>query len=54
MIEAGLDAVERRKVVDKVAAAIMLQSWLDGREARAARDAREARQARQARDGGPR
>ncbi len=34
MIDAGLDAIERRKRVDKVAAAIMLQSWLDGREAR--------------------
>jgi putative Holliday junction resolvase len=34
MIDAGLDAIERRKRVDKVAAAIMLQSWLDGRAAR--------------------
>ena len=34
MLEAGLDAIERRKVVDKVAAAIMLQSWLDSRAAR--------------------
>lgn len=34
MLEAGLNALERRKVVDKVAAAIMLQSWLDSREAR--------------------
>lgn len=31
MIEAGLDARERRKVVDKVAAAVMLQSWLEHR-----------------------
>jgi len=31
MREAGLDGVERRQRVDKVAAAIMLQSWLDGR-----------------------
>jgi len=31
MIDAGLNAVERRRVVDKVAAAIMLQSWLDAR-----------------------
>ena len=30
MLEAGLDGVERRQRVDKVAAAIMLQSWLDG------------------------
>lgn len=39
MIEAGLDAVERRKVVDKVAAAVMLQSWLDARAARLDREA---------------
>jgi putative Holliday junction resolvase len=31
MREAGLDGVERRRRVDKVAAAIMLQSWLDSR-----------------------
>jgi putative Holliday junction resolvase len=31
MLDAGLDAVERRQRVDKVAAAIMLQSWLDAR-----------------------
>ncbi len=31
MIEAGLDAPARRKVVDKVAAAVMLQAWLDHR-----------------------
>ena len=30
-----MNAVERRKVVDKVAAAVMLQAWLDSREARA-------------------
>lgn len=34
MLEAGLDAIQRRGRVDKVAAAIMLQSWLDGRAAR--------------------
>ena len=34
MREAGLDGVERRQRVDKVAAAIMLQSWLDGRSSR--------------------
>jgi putative Holliday junction resolvase len=34
MLEAGLNAIERRKVVDKIAAAIMLQSWLDSRAAR--------------------
>jgi putative Holliday junction resolvase len=33
MLAAGLDAVERRSRVDKVAAAIMLQSWLDRRAA---------------------
>ena len=31
MREAGLDAAARRKVVDKVAAAVMLQGWLDRR-----------------------
>ncbi len=31
LMAAGLDALERRQVVDKVAAAIMLQSWLDAR-----------------------
>ncbi len=31
MIEAGLNAQERRKRVDKVAAAVLLQHWLDGR-----------------------
>ncbi len=35
MLDAGLNAVERRQRVDKVAAAIMLQSWLDARNARA-------------------
>lgn len=34
LLDAGLNAIERRKVVDKVAAAIMLQSWLDSRAAR--------------------
>jgi putative Holliday junction resolvase len=34
MLDAGLNAVERRRRVDKVAAAIMLQSWLDARAAR--------------------
>lgn len=31
MLEAGLNAQQRRKVVDKVAAAVMLQAWLDHR-----------------------
>ena len=31
MQEAGLDARARRQVVDKVAAAVMLQAWLDHR-----------------------
>ena len=31
MLEVGLDARQRRKVVDKVAAAVMLQAWLDHR-----------------------
>ena len=34
MMAAGLDALERRRVVDKIAAAIMLQSWLDARATR--------------------
>lgn len=38
MLAAGLNAVDRRKVVDKVAAAIMLQSWLDARAIRMARE----------------
>ncbi len=29
--EAGMRAEQRREVVDKVAAAVLLQSWLDGR-----------------------
>ncbi|NNE11080.1 MAG: Holliday junction resolvase RuvX [Ilumatobacter sp.] len=37
MLDAGLDARERRQVVDKVAAAIMLQSWLDARRIRLGR-----------------
>lgn len=36
MMAAGLNAIERRQVVDKVAAAIMLQSWLDARAHRLA------------------
>ena len=39
MIDAGMNAIERRKVVDKVAAAIMLQSWLDARRIRFDREA---------------
>lgn len=31
MMEAGLDAKQRRKVVDKAAAAVILQGWLDHR-----------------------
>lgn len=31
MMAAGLNALERRRVIDKIAAAIMLQSWLDTR-----------------------
>lgn len=40
LIERKMRAPERRKVIDKVAAAVMLQSWLDARHARAERDAR--------------
>jgi putative Holliday junction resolvase len=29
--EAGLDSRAQRKVVDQVAAAVLLQAWLDGR-----------------------
>ena len=32
MMEAGMNAQARRKVVDKVAAAVLLQHWLDGRD----------------------
>lgn len=39
MMEAGLDGVQRRQRVDKVAAAVMLQSWLDARAHRLGRDA---------------
>ena len=35
LIERGMRAPERRRVIDKVAAAVMLQGWLDGRKARA-------------------
>jgi putative pre-16S rRNA nuclease len=31
LLEAGMRAPARRSVVDKVAAAVMLQAWLDGR-----------------------
>jgi putative Holliday junction resolvase len=34
MLEGKMNAPARRKVVDKVAAAVMLQAWLDSREAR--------------------
>lgn len=37
MREGGLDGRARRERVDKVAAAVMLQSWLDARRARQAR-----------------
>lgn len=33
MLDAGLNAQRRRRVVDKIAAAVMLQSWLDARAA---------------------
>jgi RNase H-fold protein (predicted Holliday junction resolvase) len=31
-MEQNMNAQDRRKVIDKVAAAVMLQSWLDGRK----------------------
>jgi putative Holliday junction resolvase len=34
MMQRKMNAQARRKVVDKVAAAVMLQAWLDSREAR--------------------
>ncbi len=34
LIEQGLSAPQRRKVVDKVAASVLLQSWLDGQAER--------------------
>lgn len=34
MMQAKMNAQARRKIVDKVAAAVMLQAWLDSREAR--------------------
>lgn len=34
MMERNMNAAARRKVVDRVAAAVMLQAWLDSREAR--------------------
>jgi putative pre-16S rRNA nuclease len=37
MKQAGMRGEARRTVVDKVAAAVMLQSWLDGRAAREVR-----------------
>ncbi len=38
MLDAGMNAQQRRQIVDKVAAAIMLQSWLDSRAARLERE----------------
>lgn len=38
MIEAGMSAPARRKVVDKVAAAVMLQGWLDSQGERRRRE----------------
>jgi putative holliday junction resolvase len=39
LMEARMRAEARRRVVDKVAAAVMLQTWLDGRKSREGRDA---------------
>ena len=41
MLDAGMNARQRREVVDKVAAAIMLQSWLDARSIRLERESRD-------------
>jgi putative holliday junction resolvase len=43
MLDAGMNAQQRRQVVDKVAAAIMLQSWLDARSIRLDREIGGAR-----------
>jgi RNase H-fold protein (predicted Holliday junction resolvase) len=32
-MEAGMKAPARRKIVDKIAAAVLLQQWLDGQAA---------------------
>jgi putative Holliday junction resolvase len=32
LMEQNMNAQDRRKVIDKVAAAVMLQSWLDSRK----------------------
>ena len=39
MLEAGLSREERKRKVDKVAAALILQQWLDGRRSSAGRQA---------------
>jgi putative Holliday junction resolvase len=36
LMEAGIGAADRRKYVDKIAAAVMLQGWLDARKTRLA------------------
>lgn len=38
MFNAGMNGVQRRKVVDKVAASLMLQAWLDTRRNRLRRE----------------
>lgn len=43
MMAADMRAPERRKVVDKVAAAVMLQAWLDARRSRSEQQAGERR-----------
>lgn len=39
LIQSGMKAPERRKVVDKVAATVILQGWLDARRERLRREA---------------
>lgn len=41
LMEAKMRADARRRVVDKIAAAVMLQSWLDGQKIAAERDTNE-------------
>ncbi|CAB4713834.1 unannotated protein [freshwater metagenome] len=38
LMQAGMRAVDRRKVVDKVAATVLLQAWLDARRERLRRE----------------
>ena len=41
LMDRGLRAPERRKIIDQVAAAVILQTWLDGRASRLDREMHE-------------